>query len=53
MRETPGPQINDDRNLRLQCLASMRLNLLPFDTIYSEMLGYRRFPEQLFVRADE
>ncbi len=53
MRETTGAQINNDRNLRLQYLAGMGLNLCHSDTIYSEMLGYRRFPEDLFVGTNE
>ena len=42
--------INRDRNLRLQFLAGMGLNLYQSDVIYSGMLAYaRRFPDELFV----
>jgi spermidine synthase len=44
--------INRDRNLRLQYLAGMGLNLYQSGTIYSDMLTYSRFPEQLFVGSD-
>ena len=42
-------QINHDRNLRLQFLAGMGLNLYQSGPIYSEMLAYARFPEGLFT----
>jgi spermidine synthase len=42
-------QINHDRNLRLQYLAGMGLNLYQSGPIYSEMLAYARFPEGLFT----
>jgi spermidine synthase len=42
--------INRDRNLRLQFLAGMGLNLYQSDVIYSGMLAYaHRFPDELFV----
>jgi len=42
--------INRDRNLRLQFLAGMGLNLYQSDAIYSGMLAYaHRFPDELFV----
>jgi spermidine synthase len=44
-----GAEINLDRNLRLQYLAGMGLNLQEADSIYSEMLHYRVFPEDLFT----
>jgi spermidine synthase len=44
-----GAAINRDRNLRLQYLAGLGLNLYRSDPIYEEMLAYRRFPEELFV----
>jgi spermidine synthase len=44
--------INRDRNLRLQYLAGLGLNLYQSGTIYSEMLAYSRFPEQLFVGSE-
>jgi spermidine synthase len=42
-------QINHDRNLRLQYLAGMGLNLYQSGPIYSEMLANARFPENLFT----
>jgi spermidine synthase len=46
--------INRDRNLRLQFLAGMGLNLYQSDTIYSGMLAYaHRFPDELFVASPE
>jgi spermidine synthase len=44
-------QMNRDRNLRLQYLAGMGLNLYQAGIIYDDMLGYRRFPEELFVAS--
>jgi spermidine synthase len=44
--------INRDRNLRLQYLAGMGLNLYQSATIYSTMLSYSRYPETLFVGSD-
>jgi spermidine synthase len=41
--------INRDRNLRLQYLAGLGLNLYESGPIYSEILRYRKFPEDLFV----
>ena len=48
-----GAEINRDRNLRLQYLAGLGLNLYQPDAIYSDMLAYRKFPEDLFVGSDE
>jgi spermidine synthase len=45
-------QINRDRNLRLQYLAGLGLNLYQSGAIYSEMLAYRRMPEDLFVGSE-
>jgi spermidine synthase len=42
-------ELNRDSNLRLQYLAGMGLNLNQADTIYADMLAYRRFPKDLFV----
>jgi spermidine synthase len=42
-------QINRDRNLRLQYLAGLGLNLYQSAPIYSNMLVYSRFPENLFT----
>ena len=44
--------INRDRNLRLQYLAGMGLNLYESAAIYSRMLAYSRFPDTLFVGSD-
>jgi spermidine synthase len=45
-------QINHDRNLRLQYLAGMGLNLYQSGPIYADMLQYTRFPEGLFTGSD-
>jgi spermidine synthase len=46
-------QINHDRNLRLQYLAGLGLNLYQADVIYSDMLRYvTKSPEDLFVASD-
>ena len=42
-------EINRDANLRLQYLAGMGLNQYEDETIYDQMLRYRKFPENLFV----
>ena len=44
--------INRDRNLRMQYLAGIGLNLDDSSTIYAGMLAYRRFPEDLFISAE-
>ena len=42
--------INRDRNLRLQYLAGLGLNLYQSDVIYADMLKHAtRFPEELFA----
>jgi len=41
--------INRDRNLRLQYLAGLGLNLYESGPIYSEILRYRKFPDDLFI----
>jgi spermidine synthase len=46
-------QINRDRNLRLQYLAGLGLNLYQQDAIYRAMLPYRRYPEDLFTGSQE
>ena len=38
-----------DRNLRLQYLAGLGLNLYESGPIYSEILRYRKFPDDMFV----
>ena len=44
--------INRDRNLRLQYLAGLGLNLYQSGPIYAEMLSYRTMPQNLFVGSD-
>ncbi|HEY3042389.1 MAG TPA: fused MFS/spermidine synthase [Vicinamibacterales bacterium] len=44
--------INRDRNLRLQYLAGLGLNLYQSGPIYAEMLTYRTPPQNLFVGSD-
>jgi spermidine synthase len=47
-------KINRDRNLRLQFLAGLGLNLYQSDVIYSGMLAYaHRFPDELFVGSPD
>ena len=47
-------QINHDRNLRLQYLAGLGLNLYQADVIYADMLRYvSRMPDDLFVATPE
>ncbi len=48
-----GAQINRDRNLRLQYLAGLGLDLYRQDAIYREFLKYRRFPDYLFAGSPE
>jgi spermidine synthase len=45
LRDAP---INHDRDLRLQYLAGLGLNLYQSDVIYSEILRYKKFPDDLF-----
>jgi spermidine synthase len=45
-------QLNRDRDLRLQYLAGMGLNLKQSDPIYAELSSYRRFPEEIFVGSN-
>ena len=46
-------EINEDRNLKLQYLAGVALNLYDQDAIYRAILSYRRFPEDLFTGSEE
>ncbi len=48
-----GAEINRDGNLRLQYMAGLALNVSKEGAIYSEMLKYRRFPENLFAGSEE
>jgi spermidine synthase len=44
--------INRDRNLRLQYLAGMGLNLYRADAIYADMLTYSQLPTDVFVGSE-
>jgi spermidine synthase len=44
-----GAAINRDRNLRLQYLAGLGLNLEENGAIYSEMQRYKKFPIDMFT----
>jgi spermidine synthase len=45
--------LNRDRNLRLQYLAGLGLNLYQADTIYADMLrNVNKLPEDLFIASD-
>jgi spermidine synthase len=46
-------QINRDRNLRLQYLAGMGLNLYQSESIYADMLSYSRYPEDMFTGSPQ
>jgi spermidine synthase len=45
-------QVNHDRDLRLQYLAGLGLNLHAGDDIYRELLAYRTYPDDLFVASE-
>jgi spermidine synthase len=45
--------INTDRNLKLQYLAGLGLNLYQSDAIYKAMIREVKYPEQLFEGSDE
>jgi spermidine synthase len=47
-----GAAINRDRDLRLQYLSGMGLNLFQNGPIYADMLAYRRFPGDLFTGSE-
>lgn len=46
-------EINRDRNLRLQYLAGMGLNLYESDAIYQDMVRYAGYPDALFTGSPE
>jgi spermidine synthase len=46
-------QINRDRNLRLQYLAGLGLNIYEADDIYRDMIVHRSWPQDLFVGSPE
>ena len=45
--------INHDRNLRLQYLAGLGLNLYQSGPIYANMLQFARYPDQMFTGKPE
>jgi len=47
-----GAEINRDGNLRLQYMAGLALNMSMEGTIYSQILSYRRYPENMVVVSD-
>jgi len=47
-----GAAINRDRNLRMQYLAGLGLNLDDSAAIYAGMLARRRFPEDIFTSTE-
>lgn len=47
-----GAVINRDRNLRMQYLAGLGLDLDDSAAIYAGLLSFRRFPEDLFTSAE-
>jgi spermidine synthase len=47
-----GAQINRDGNLRLQYMAGLALNVSMEGAIYSQILNYRRYPENMLVVSD-
>jgi len=49
---TKDASINHDRDLRLQFLAGLGLNLYQSDSIYSDILRYKKFPEGLFSGSE-
>jgi spermidine synthase len=48
-----GAPINDDLNMRLQYLAGLGLNSVTAPEVYSEILEYRRFPEDLLIGSGD
>lgn len=46
-------EINLDRNLRLQYLAGFGLNLYKSPDIYEDILGYRKYPQDIFRVSPE
>ena len=46
-------QINRDRNLRLQYLAGLGLNLYQSGPIYADMLQHAQYPEGMFTGSPE
>src|ERR1039457_1051047 len=48
-----GAEINRDGNLRLQYMAGLALNTSMEGTIYSEILSYRRYPQNMIVASPQ
>jgi spermidine synthase len=48
-----GAEINRDGNLRLQYMAGLALNVSQEGAIYTQMLAYRKFPDNLFAGSPE
>jgi spermidine synthase len=48
-----GVRVNDDMNMRLQYLAGLGLNSVISSRLYSEILSYRRFPDDLLTGQGE
>jgi spermidine synthase len=48
-----GAAINRDGNLRLQYMAGLALNVSMENTIYTQILSYRRYPGNMLVVSDE
>jgi spermidine synthase len=48
-----GAEINRDGNLRLQYLAGLALNVSMEDTIFGQIIQYRRFPDNMFTGSPE
>jgi spermidine synthase len=46
-----GAEINRDRNLRLQYLAGLRLRSNDAEAIYSSMIAWRKYPDNLFLAS--
>jgi spermidine synthase len=47
-----GAEINRDGNLRLQYMAGLALNDSLEGPIYTQILGYRRYPENMLIVSD-
>jgi spermidine synthase len=47
-----GAQINRDGNLRLQYMAGLALNVSMEGTIYTQLLSYRRYPQNMLVVSE-
>jgi spermidine synthase len=48
-----GATLNHDRNLRLQYLAGLGLHVDHSGYVYGDILGHRRFPDDLFIASPE